>query len=94
MGIRTKTIVFDIPNQTLKQHCLQIYGNKTKRKSRGWVRMTPTPHNILRKLFDHCLASLVELKSHSLDGKGLEINFLEWKVRITTSCCMRLMAPI
>ena len=39
--IKTKTIVFEIPNQTLKRYCLQMNGNKTKRKPRGWIRMTP-----------------------------------------------------
>ena len=39
--IKTKTIIFEIPNKTLKQHCLQMKGNKTKRKPRGWIRMTP-----------------------------------------------------
>ena len=69
--IQTKTIVFEIPNQTLKRHCLQINGNNTKMKPRGWIRMTPTPHSILKELFDHFLASAVELKSCSFDGKGL-----------------------
>ena len=39
--IKTKTIVFEIPNQTLKRYCLQMNGNKTKRKPRAWIRMTP-----------------------------------------------------
>ena len=41
MGIKTKTIVLEIPNQTLKRHCLQMKENNTKRKPRGWIRMTP-----------------------------------------------------
>ena len=41
MGKKTKTIVFEILNQTLKHHCLQMNGNRTKRKPRGWIRMTP-----------------------------------------------------
>ena len=40
--IKSITIVFEIPNQTLKGHCLKIIGNKTKRKPRGWIRITPT----------------------------------------------------
>ena len=35
--------------------------------------MTPTPHSILRELFDHCLVSLVELMDHSFDGNMVGI---------------------
>ena len=38
--IKTKTNCLEIPNKTLKRHCLQMNGNKTKRKPRGWIRMT------------------------------------------------------
>ena len=40
-GLKPKQIVLEIPNQTLRQHCLQMNENKTKRESRGWIRMTP-----------------------------------------------------
>ena len=39
--LKPKQIVFEIPNKILKQHCLQMKGNKTKRKPREWIRMTP-----------------------------------------------------
>ena len=51
-------------------------------------------HSIFRDFFDYFLASSVELWGHSLEGKGLEMNFLEWKVRIITGYCMRLVVPI
>ena len=40
------------------------------------LKMTLAPHSKLRKLFDHCLASLVELMDHSFEGKVVD-NILE-----------------
>ena len=56
--------------------------------------MTLASHSIFRDLFDYCIAISIQLKVHYLEGKGLEMNFLEWKVRIIISCYMRLVAPI